>query len=81
MMSGLAAAVRDKLGISFEAFSEQISEEESFQNLLGKKLPEEEKAPFVIDVRPKNHEDYRFVGVNNKMKGNNYSVRRIRRFL
>jgi carbamoylphosphate synthase large subunit len=39
-MSGLATAVREKLGISFESFADQVSEDESYQRLLATVAPE-----------------------------------------
>lgn len=80
-MNGLAAAVRDKLGISFEAFSEMVADEESFQQLMNKKLPEVQDVSLMIDLRPRNQEDFRFVAVNHKVKAISTLVGKVRRYL
>jgi carbamoylphosphate synthase large subunit len=35
----------------------------------------------VIDIRPRSQHDYRFVGINSRMKGSNYLVSKVRRYL
>lgn len=80
-MNGLAAAVKEKLGISFEVFSEMVADEESFQRLLEKKLPEVQDVSLMIDLRPRNQEDFRFVAVNHKVKAISTSVGKVRRYL
>lgn len=35
----------------------------------------------MLDLRPRSQHDFRFVGVNNRIKGNDYLVSRVRKFL
>jgi hypothetical protein len=41
----------------------------------------EEKGPLTLDLRPRGHHDFRFVGLNSRLKGDSYLVQTIRKFL
>lgn len=49
--------------------------------MLEKKLPEVQEVSLVIDLRPRNQEDFRFVAVNHKVKAISTSVGKVRRYL
>lgn len=44
-------------------------------------MPETEKQPVVIDIRPRNQQDYRLVGINNKIQVVDSKVAKLRKFL
>lgn len=82
-MVGLANVVKEKLGITFEIFAEQIRDESAFERLVEKVGASEkvECEPTVIEVRPHSDKDYRFVGINTKIKLPNPEVGKLRKYL
>ncbi len=82
-MAGLADAVKNRLGLSLEVFAEHLRDDEAFGVLMEKVGNNDrgEVEPVVIEVRPCSDRDYRFVGMNSKIKFPNPEVGKVRKYL